>query len=355
MIAHGCKAMIGDQLHPRGRLEPATYRRIGEVFGSIAEKEAWCAGADPVRQIAAVWTPSSGHGVMRVLMELHHQFQMIEPTADLSPYELVILPDDGAVDGVFAARLRDHLAGGGKLLVTGHSALDAEAGRFVLEEMGVTYQGESEYANPYLRLNDAILGDTPDLDHVLYERPTGIAAQEGAEVLGWLTEPYFDRNCLQFMSHAQTPYARRTEQPLIVQKGPVIYVAWAIFKAYYASSPTVYRDLLEQLLGRLVPQPVLRTTLPHGGEATLFRQGHCLIAHLLYYVPERRGNGPLIVEDVVPLRGVRLSMRCTQEPTRASLAPQEENLPVAWDGTYAHVVVPEMCGHQMVVFEDAVG
>jgi hypothetical protein len=140
----------------------------------------------------------------------------------------------------------------------------------------------------------------------------------------------------------------------------VIYVAWAIFKAYYASNPTVYRDLLERLIGRLVPQPVLRATLPHGGEATLFRQNRTalpclttnrLVAHLLYYVPERRGNGPLIVEDVVPLRDVRLSVRCAQEPARACLAPQGENLPVAWDGTYAHVVVPEMCGHQMVVME----
>jgi hypothetical protein len=38
-LADGAKACVGDQPHPRGKLDPMTYRRIGETYRKVARQE----------------------------------------------------------------------------------------------------------------------------------------------------------------------------------------------------------------------------------------------------------------------------------------------------------------------------
>ena len=40
-----------------------------------------------------------------------------------------------------------------------------------------------------------------------------------------------------------------------------------------------------------------------------------------------------------------------KEPAKVYCAPSMEELQFTYDGKYVHVVVPEIVGHQMVVFE----
>ena len=39
MLAQGARCIIGDQLHPRGRLDAAMYEEIGRVYASVEAKE----------------------------------------------------------------------------------------------------------------------------------------------------------------------------------------------------------------------------------------------------------------------------------------------------------------------------
>jgi hypothetical protein len=41
-LAHGTTCSIGDQLHPRGRLDPTVYQRIGEIYAEVEWREPWC-------------------------------------------------------------------------------------------------------------------------------------------------------------------------------------------------------------------------------------------------------------------------------------------------------------------------
>ena len=54
MLASGAKCSVGDQLHPRGRLEEPAYRRIGGVFEAVEAKEPWCRGAQSVAEIGVL-------------------------------------------------------------------------------------------------------------------------------------------------------------------------------------------------------------------------------------------------------------------------------------------------------------
>lgn len=72
--------------------------------------------------------------------------------------------------------------------------------------------------------------------------------------------------------------------------------------------------------------------------------------HLLHYVPQRRADID-IVEDVLPLNGVRIGLRLPEPPRSVSLAPGGEALTWHHDGGYAWAEVERVEGHAHVVFE----
>ena len=75
------------------------------------------------------------------------------------------------------------------------------------------------------------------------------------------------------------------------------------------------------------------------------------IVHLLQYCPERRATNLDLIEDIVPLRDVEMSIQLKRKPARVYLAPQNEKISFEFKSGRAHVRVPEVRGHAMVVFE----
>ena len=108
---------------------------------------------------------------------------------------------------------------------------------------------------------------------------------------------------------------------------------------------------MRNLIERLLPDPLLRVDAPTSTETSVLRQGRRTIVHLLQYAPERRTPTLDLVEDIVPLREVPVSLRLERAPARVYLAPSLQELPFAYDSGRARVVVPEIRGHEMVVFE----
>src|ERR1700722_16343726 len=105
MVAHGAACSIGDQLHPRGILDPGVYELSGRAYARIEEREPWLIDAKPVVQIGVLSMPpaiggsvieapaGSDEGVTRMLTQLKHQFNFINEASNFEAYELLILPD----------------------------------------------------------------------------------------------------------------------------------------------------------------------------------------------------------------------------------------------------------------------
>jgi hypothetical protein len=115
-----------------------------------------------------------------------------------------------------------------------------------------------------------------------------------------------------------------------------------------------YKLLVLNALARLLPRPLVRTDAPTTAHVTLTRQParRRHMVHVLHYIPERRGTQFDTVEDVIPLHGVSLGLRCGSPPSKVYLAPQGDSLVCAVRDGYAHVTIPVVEGHQMVVFEE---
>jgi len=364
MLAQAGKCSVGDQMHPRGKLVKPVYERIGNTYRSVAEKEPWCRGARAVTEIgflstahftsAGALTPSD-QGVTNMLSQLHYQFDTLDAESDFSRYRVLILPDYHRLDSTLLGKVRNYLAGGGKLILSHESGLNPEGKQFALSEMGVDYMGPSPYQGnkgDYLEALDGFNEGIPPMVHFTYEAGSMISVQPGTEVLARFWKPYFDRNYLHFSSHHQTAWDQPVNHAVVTQREKVIYISFPIFESYAMNSYSAQKQIVANSIRRLLPNPLIEVRAPSTAEVTLTEQpGGRRVVHILHYPAERRAADLDIVEDVIPLRDVALALRTEQVPKQIFLAPQRHILKFDHRQGYAHVIVPEVNGHQMIVFE----
>ncbi len=365
MLASGAACSVGDHLHPRGELDHAAYDRLGSVYGRVEALEPWCAGAEPVAEVGVLLAETGprfnvlgrdvDEGAMRMLLELHRPFQMLDGATDLAPFKVLIAPDLVPFDPDLAIRIRSYLDNGGALLLTHRSGLTRAGDRFAPEladRLGLEYAGDAPQTPDFLVAGDELGEPFTSYHQVLYQR--GSAARlNGATMLARVGNPYFTRSPERFFGHRQAAFDRITDLPAVTQRGRVIYCHSPLFSAYRTHAVPFYRRLVGHLLDRLIPEPLLLTPdLPTAAEVALLRQPEQrrTLLHLIHAVPQRRGDDIDIVEDVLPLTDVRVGLRLDHPPEGATLAPAGTALPLQVVDGVTWVTVPRVAGHQVVAF-----
>lgn len=356
MLAHGARCSIGDQLHPRGRLDSAVYRHIGRVYEHVENCEPWCDGARPLTEIGVILQNGDANqealyesikGAVQALQPLAHQFDFIPPDADFGRYRLIVVPESVSMQPQLAARLERYARKGGAVMLVGAAALAAN-GAPALSGQGVRALGPSPFQTVYLRFDGPFAEGIEATDNVMYER--GLRMQPANNGCGFVkvVEPYFDRNWRHFSSHFQTPPARVSKYFAVVQKGRIVTVAFPIFKAVAAHGNVPYRRLIGQCIEQIMPDPLVRWQAPSYAEIALTSQPGRLVVHMLAYSAQRKTATLDLIEDEVPLHDVPVSARVERPVRRVELAPQRVALPFTLRGNRVDFVVPCLRGHQMV-------
>lgn len=357
-IANGAKCCVGDQLHPSGKIDSSVYHRIGEVYGSIEQKEKWCKGTKKVSQIGVYAANkvledrgTSNEGVYRMLSELHYLFDFVDFSDSIDKYDLVILPDYTRLTEDAATKIREYLKNGGRLLLTGQSGLMESEDRFAIKELGVEYVSESEFDPTYINVTLENFPDILPMDYVMCEAGLEINILEGAEVLAYITDPYFNRTYDRFCSHRQTPPADVTKKPCIVRNGDVIYISHPLFKDYSINGNHVFKQIIGECISVLMKNPVVECNLPPEAEVTLRKQGENYVLHLLCYVPQRKCKTIDIIESKIPLYNKKIRLKLDSKVEQVMLVPQQVKLYFCCDREYVEFTVPEIDGHQMIFIE----
>ena len=362
-LAEGGKCSIGDQLHPSGALDPATYSLIGSVYAEVEAKEPWCVGALPVTEIGIV-TPealgredgrvdSAAGGAYRMLLEAHYQFDIVDGEMDWERYRAVILPDKIHLTPDLKEKLEAFIAGGGVAVLSHESGLDPDHERFILDGMPVYYRNAAPYNPDFVVPAEAVSAGILPSQHVMYDRGLEVEAVAGAESLGEVWHPYFNRTYRHFCSHFHTPPEKASGFPAAAQLGRVIYFAHPIFGAYFRHGPRMYRQWFLNCLQRALPDKLVRTNAPTTAHLTLTHQpdpGRAVL-HLLHYVPERRYGAVPTIEDVLPLHELEVSIEFPQAPDRVYLAGTEASLPFDYADGRVNVILDRLDGHAMLVLE----
>jgi hypothetical protein len=358
-IALGCRCSIGDHLHPSGRMDEETYRIIGEAYRDVEEREEWLLDATPVADVA-VLAPSAvrkdpflepsevGAGMM--LMETQTPHVLLDEEMDISPYQVLILPDAVRVDGPLEKKLKKFVASGGKLILSAESGLDPGGTRFVLD-VGAEYTGPSTADVEYCAVSDAICTGMVRSPVLLYR--SGVTTKvTSAEVLAETWLPFFNRTYEHFCGHLNTPCGTKAEWPCVIRNGNIIHIAQPLFSIYRDQAMQLHRDLLTNCLNLLYTDTLLEADLPSCGRATVMRQGarNRTVVHLTYVNPVHRGPTE-VVEDIVPLFEREVALRLEREPKRVYLAPSREELPFTYVDGRVRFSVPRLELSQIVVAE----
>ena len=160
-LANGACCSIGDQLHPEGLMDFATYKLIGSAYMEVEEKEEWCFDTDNIADIAVLSTESviqndmgikSGSedaGCVKILLEGKYLFDVIDLDSDLTGYKVLILPDIIRIDERLDEKLTEFVADGGRILATGVSGLKNN-NEFAFD-FGALYVGESKFKPSYFK------------------------------------------------------------------------------------------------------------------------------------------------------------------------------------------------------------
>jgi hypothetical protein len=356
MLALGAKCSIGDQLPPQGRLDPATYSLIGSVYADVERKEPWCRGARPVADVG-VLSPEefqsgrqnpSALGVVRILQEGHQSFDILDTTSDFGGYRLLVLPDVIPLSPALASRIEAFVAGGGSLLATYRSGLDEAGEGFATAALGVRLVGEAPFSPDFLAPKGAMAAGLPAAEYVVYQKGLEVEALPGAEVLVETNVPFFNRTWEHFFSHRHTPSSGRPGYPGVVRNGRAVYFMHPLFAQYQQNAPRWCKRLVLNAVSFLLPDPLVRTSLPSAGLVAVNEQEGRYVVHLLHYVPERRGQDFDVVEDVVPLASVEVDLRVPRRVRSVATAPEGARLAFAEKAGRVSFTLPRLLGHQMV-------
>lgn len=366
MLALGASCSIGDQLHPRGRLDPATYALIGRAYEGVEACESWCVDAKPVADLAFL-TPEeaalkqdgvAGHdrlapsalGATRMLQELSAQFDVLTSDRDFGAYKVLVLPDEIPVDRELADRLEGYVASGGALLFTGRSS------EWAADEppswLPATDLGDGEYEPDFFVPSETLCGLSGKLEpvpYVMYRRGRRLQPAQGAETLGTIVRPYFNRTWRHFCSHRHAPTDGQEIGPAAVRLGNVITLAHPVFTLYHEFAPLWCKEIVRACLEILLPTPSVRHNGPSTLLAALTEQAapRRRVLHLLHYIPERRARHFDVLEDILPVYGVECRVAA---PGCSSVRTVPEGVPLEFslEGPCACFTVPEVRGHLMI-------
>ena len=199
MIAYGVNCNVGDQLHPSGEIDTATYKLIGEAFEYVKSIERYIDCGNTVSRLGMMLSNarSTREGLAKLLMDSHLDYSVLLPDMkNISRFDCVILSSPLTLTEEQERALCEFSDRGGKLVIFGH--IDGAENLF--KKIGYADLGASEFDKDYIRVDGEGIPNTPILMYNSAHR----FSMSGC-VLAEIYEPYFSRTEEHYCSHRNTP------------------------------------------------------------------------------------------------------------------------------------------------------
>ncbi len=359
-LANGARCSIGDQLHPEGLMDEATYELIGAAYKEVKQKETWCTNTTNVADVALLSLEAvakhelrherSNSGAVRILLEGNILFDVVDLEEDYTKYQVLILPDKIRLSGQLKQKLEAYVQQGGKILATGQSGL-TEAGDAFAIDLGVKWLEKNPYQPDYFKPYFS-LTSLNQATYIFYSEGQRIELEGGTE-LGQREDPYFNRDIFTFCSHKHTPSTNKRSGPGMVESNLGIYIAWNVFEDYATKGSLILKETVLYAINQLLTKKSIHTSLPAQGVTTLQAQRteQRYINHLLYVSPVKRGDGIEVIEDIVPIYDVEVKVQVPEEIKRVYLAPERKDIPFIREANSVSYTLEKLHSHQMVILE----
>lgn len=361
-LANGAKCSVGDQMHPYGFLDEATYELIGKAYAESEKIEEYSFDAQPVADIGLLSvealnatgerTGDSDVGACRMLLEGKYLYDVLDTDCDFSKYKLLILPDCIQAEGPLGEKLAAFVKNGGKVLCSGISGTTKD-GAFAFD-FGADFNGMSDCKPSYYHPTYNALGLTAS-SYVFYSNLYDLTFNGSpVTVLGHSRRSFFNRTAEHFCSHQHTPFIPKDAAPGVIIGNDGGYIAWDIFSEYAKVGSIILKDTVLRAIDAILgDQKTLRTTLPAQGVVTLLHQPdkRRYALHMLYATPTKRGSGVEVIEDLVPIYDTQFEVKLDPAVKAVRLMPENTALPYSQSDGVCHFTVPKFTCNAVAVIE----
>lgn len=375
-VAHGGLTWIGYQMQQDFDVQPAVMAELGQTLAFVEEREDLLRGAEPVPHVAVLHSlaghfndkeptffvrETSAPGAHRMLAQSmipHHLVNEETLGRRLDEFAALLLPDQRYLSPTLAAALPAWVEAGGVLVAMGLTATQdesyADTGRFALQELlGVELVERYDQSHAYLEVTDERLQAGVLRMPLLAEADFAFARPVADDVteLARLRRAYLRSDGKYLL--AWSPVGEDSGYPAVtlrrVGKGWAAYVAGDVCHAYQVKNQWPLKHLVANLLRLTLPEPPVRVTAPAWVEVVLARQPGRLLVHLMNpHGDHAVDTNYRCVEEVLPVRDVRVEVQCAAPPATVTLEPGGATPEWEYRDGYVSVTVPEVYVHTAV-------
>ena len=341
---------IGDHMPPDCEVPEKVMQQSERLFAYLQEREEFYTDSVPKTDMAILFPKSHQEiylarelrGALRILCDLHCQFDVVTLAADWSKYKVLVLPDSVKISPEVETRLHEYISNGGKIISSGESGMKADGGEF-LPEWDLTLDGNAPEPSFFV--------DKDGMKMSIYASGKLLKSQNNQTVYQ-LAEPLIEHIFDGIYPGYYNPPGEVTEYPFLLNTDQVSHFSCFVFAGYKEWGAIPLRDAVQAEVERLQPEPLFKCAqLPRFVRATLTYQKHAnrTNLHLLAHIPEHRTlNGDVIEEDLtVPAMTVQVKTASG----KAFSEPEHQALNCRRKGEYLEVEVPQFTGYALIALE----
>jgi len=354
-ISNAVTTSVGDHMHPRDGLDPAVYNMIGEVYTEIEQYETWTDHAKAVAEIG-VMVPVSGvisdyhNGAVRILGELKYTYDLLDERMDLSPYNVIILPDEVTVSPMLQEKLEKHLAAGKGIISSGDGGLNTEKTKFALDAWNLDYDGPDPWNASYFKMLEDTGEEVSDMTCAVYKQGILMQLKDGAQMVADYIQPYFNRHWDGFHGYFYTPPEKSSGRPALARSGNVFQFSFKIFSAYNEYALVNHKNMVKYCLSQLLEKPLIKVeNIPSTSRVTVTEKANMRMIHVKTTHPEKRGKYTIIEDSQILTKAVVYVKG--QNVDKVYIAPTGEALTYEVAGEYIRISLPDIDGYLMIVVE----
>ena len=347
-LANGLRPNIGDHMPPDCAVPEKVMLQNERIFAWLQEREEFYSDAVPQTDMAIlfpkthqeIYLAKELRGALRLLCDLHCQFDIVTMAADWSKYRLLVLPDTVRVTAEVEARLQEFLDRGGKVISSGNSGMRADSDEF-MPDWGVKLVSKKGFNPGLFEDKDAMAMSVYASGNLL----ENVNSKTIYPLVAPQVEFGFDGIYAEYYN---PPQLEASKYPFLSCNGKVAHFSYNIFTGFKEFAATTLRDVLSDALEMLLPDRLVRTeNLPKFVRVYLNSQP-CgrEILHLTAHIPEKRTDNCEVIEDDLTILPSTIYVKTAK--TAAFSEPEHAPLTVERDGEYLKISVPQFTGYSLI-------
>ena len=348
-LANGLRPNIGDHMPPDCAVPEKVMQQTERLFAYLQEREEFYTDAVPQADIAILFPKSHQEiylakelrGALRILCDLHCQFDIVTLGSNWSKYKLLVLPDSVKINKEVEIRLHEFISNGGKIISSGNSGMKENTEEFLSEwDLEVVSDG----------YNPTYFVDKDNMKMSIYA-PGKLLKSKKNKTIYKLAEPLIEHVFDGIYPEYYNPPGNIIDYPFLSCNEKVAHFSFNIFNGFKEYAAASLRDAFADALNIMYPDRLVKTeNLPKFVRVYLTKlPNEKEVLHLTAHIPEKRTEGSEIIEDDLTVLPSKVYVKTNKNNAYSEIGHIKLN--TARQGEYLVIDVPQFTGYALIVLD----